>query len=255
MRKKILCLVMAVLMTAGTSMTAFAEHIVGSKDWTVSFDGNKMNSNFDASEMSSEVYKLLPGDSMELQVGIKNDSADETDWYMTNEIVQSLEESQSAAEGGAYTYRLVYVDHSNQETVLYSSDALGGEGSSEAGEGLEQATNALGDYFYLDRLKKGESGSVCLTVALDGETQSNGYQDTLAKLQMNFAVEKVTAEVEYRPGDPIEKTEIKEVVKSGPKTGDSTNLMAICAVALVSGLVLLFFGIRAIKKKQRKGEE
>lgn len=255
MKKKILCLAMAVLMTAGTSMTAFAEHIEGSKNWTVSFDGDQMNSNFDASEMSSEVYKMLPGDSMELQVGIKNDSKDETDWYMTNEILQSLEESQSAADGGAYTYRLVYVDHSSKETVLYDSDTVGGEADSAAGEGLEQATNALGDYFYLDRLQTGEAGSVHLTVALDGETQSNGYQDTLAKLQMNFAVEKVTASVEYKPGDPIKKTEIKKVVKSGPKTGDSTNLIAICAVALVSGLVLLFFGIRAMKKKQGKGEE
>lgn len=256
MKKKILCLVVAVLMTAGTSMTAFAEYIEGSRDWTVSFDGEKMDSNFDASEMSSEVYKLLPGDSMELQVGIKNESSDETDWYMTNEIIQSLEESQDAAEGGAYTYRLVYKDHSDKETVLYSSDTVGGEGGTAAGEGLEQATNALGDYFYLDRLKKGESGRVFLTVALDGETQSNGYQDTLAKLQMNFAVEKVTAKVEYKPGDPIKKTEVKKVVKSGPKTGDPTNIIAICAVALVSGLLLLFLGIKAIQRnrRDRKGD-
>lgn len=257
MKKSILCLVMAAIMTVGTSMNVFAEKITGSKDWAVEFDGEKMNSTFDASQLSAEVYKLLPGDSMELQVGVKNTSADETDWYMTNEILQSLEDSQSVAEGGAYTYRLTYVDHKNAETVLYSSDTVGGEGSTAAGEGLEQATNSLEDYFYLDRLKKGESGTVHLTIALDGETQGNDYQDTLAKLQMNFAVEKVTAEVEYRPGDPIKKTEVHKVARTDPKTGDETKVIAFSAIALVSGLVLLFFGITSMKKKckDRKGEQ
>lgn len=257
MGKKILCLVMAAMMTVGTSVTAFAEDFVGDQGWEVNFNGEKMDSNFDSSSLSSEVYKLLPGDSISLQVGIRNSGEGETDWYMTNEILQSLEESQSVAEGGAYTYELTYVDHSSKETVLYSSETVGGEGSSEAGEGLHQATDSLEDYFYLDRLKKGESGSVHLKVALDGETQGNGYQDTLAKLQMSFAVEKVTADVEYRPGDPIKITKTQKIVRSAPKTGDPTNIIGICAVALASGLVLLIIGIVIIKrrKKDEKGEQ
>lgn len=253
MRKKILCLAAAAMLTAGTSVTAYAEQIVGDQSWVVEFDGEKMDSNFDASALSSEVYKLLPGDTMKLQVGVKNSSEGETDWYMTNEILQSLEESQSVAEGGAYIYELTYVDHTNTETVLYSSETVGGEGS---GEGFHQATDSLEDYFYLDHLKKGESGTVHLTVALDGETQGNGYQDTLAKLQMNFAVEKVTAQVEYRPGDPVRVTETQKVVRSAPKTGDPTKLIGICAVAMVSGVVLLVVAIVIIKKrKEREGEQ
>ena len=256
MRKKILCLAAAVMLTAGTSVTAYAEEITGGQSWVVEFDGEKMDSNFDASAVSSEVYKLLPGDTIKLQVGVKNSGEGETDWYMTNEILQSLEESQSVAEGGAYTYELTYVDHTNTETVLYSSETVGGEGAGNAGEGLHQATDSLEDYFYLDRLKKGESGTVHLTVALDGETQGNGYQDTLAKLQMNFAVEKVTSQVEYRPGDPVRVTETQKVVRSAPKTGDPTKLIGICAVAMVSGVVLLVVAIVLIKKrKEREGEQ
>ncbi len=256
MRKKILCLAAAVMLTAGTSVTAYAEEITGDQSWVVEFDGEKMDSNFDASAVSSEVYKLLPGDTIKLQVGVKNSGEGETDWYMTNEILQSLEESQSVAEGGAYTYELTYVDHTNTETVLYSSETVGGEGAGNAGEGLHQATDSLEDYFYLDRLKKGESGTVHLTVALDGETQGNGYQDTLAKLQMNFAVEKVTTQVEYRPGDPVRVTETQKVVRSAPKTGDPTKLIGICAVAMVSGVVLLVVAIVLIKKrKEREGEQ
>lgn len=257
MGKKILCLVMAAFMTVGTSINVFAENIQGSGDWAVEFNGEKMNSNFNTSDVNAAVYKLLPGDSMELQIGIKNKSKDKTDWYMTNEIIQSLEESQNVAEGGAYTYRLTYVDHKNTETVLYSSDKVGGEGQSSAGEGLEQATSAMGDYFYLDRLDAGEAGKVHLTVALDGETQGNAYQDTLAKLQINFAVEKVTADITYKPGEPVKITETKKIIRSGPKTGDETKAFAICAVTLISGFILLFFGIRAVNKnrKGRKGEQ
>ena len=256
MRKKILCLAAAVMLTAGTSVTAYAEEITGDQSWVVEFDGEKMDSNFDASAVSSEVYKLLPGDTIKLQVGVKNSGEGETDWYMTNEILQSLEESQSVAEGGAYTYELTYVDHTNTETVLYSSETVGGEGAGNAGEGLHQATDSLEDYFYLDRLKKGESGTEHLTVALDGETQGNGYQDTLAKLQMNFAVEKVTTQVEYRPGDPVRVAETQKVVRSAPKTGDPTKLIGICAVAMVSGVVLLVVAIVLIKKrKEREGEQ
>lgn len=257
MGKKILCLVMTALMIAGTSASVFADNIQGNEDWKVQFDGERMNSSFNTSDVNAAVYKLLPGDSMELEIGIENTSKEKTDWYMTNEIIQSLEESQNAAEGGAYTYRLTYVNHENKETVLYSSDKVGGEGSGEAGEGLEQATDAMGDYFYLDRLGAGEAGKVHLTVALDGETQGNGYQDTLAKLQINFAVEKVTADVVYEPGDPVKITETKKVFRSGPKTGDETKIIAVCAVTLISGLILLFFGIKAIRKNRsnRKGEQ
>lgn len=255
MKKKILCLVIAAVMTAGTAVNAFAEHIQGNKGWVVEFDGDSMNSNFDASEMNSEVYSLLPGDSIELQVGVKNTGSGETDWYMTNEILQSLEESQSVAEGGSYIYNLTYVDHENKTTVLYSSDTVGGEGSSAAGEGLHQATDSLEDYFYLDRLAKGQSGSVHLTVELDGETQGNEYQDTLAKLQMNFAVEKVTTPVRYTTGENTTITRrLRNVVRTSPRTGDTTNILTFCGIALVSGLVLLFLGIRMYKKNRRKGD-
>ena len=75
-------------------------------------------------------------------------------------------------------------------------------------------------------------------------------------MQMNFAVEKVTSQVEYRPGDPVRVTETQKVVRSAPKTGDPTKLIGICAVAMVSGVVLLVVAIVLIKKrKEREGEQ
>lgn len=262
MKKKILCLVMAAIMTVGTAATAYAEDFKSDKNWQVTFDGDEMNSNFSSKEMAEEIYGILPGDTMELQVDIKNAGKEQTDWYMSNEVLQSLEKG-SQAEGGAYTYVLTYYDPSGTEAVLYDSETVGGEGTSHMGEGLEQATNSLDDFFYLDRLDAVKAGSVHLKVILDGETQGNAYQNTLARLQMNFAVEKVAPSTITVKGEDtvIRKTvtgasnTVKETI-TRPKTGDTTNILLYSTIALISGVVLLVFGILSMKKRREneKGE-
>lgn len=244
MKKKILCLALAALMAVGAPMTAHAEEFVGSKNWNVDFDGDRMNSNFSSAEMTEEILQIQPGDGITLQVNVTNKYEHETDWYMTNEVIQTLEESVNVAEGGAYTYILTYHDSTGAETVLYSSEVVGGEEDTALeGEGLHQATNQLEDYFFLDRLANGESGYVSLYVKLDGETQGNDYQDTLARLQMNFAVEKVEAET-------VTKTVIETV-----KTGDTAPLMMFSVLALASGVILLVIAAKNMKERRsQKGE-
>lgn len=230
MKKKILCLAMMVMMVAGTTMTAHAEDFKGSGNWLADFTGEKIESNFTSASIADEILQILPGDTITLEVSIKNSSEDETDWYMTNEVLETLEESKDAAEGGAYTYILTYVGADGAEKVLYSSETVGGDGT----DGLEDTTSSLKDYFFLERLDEGEAGTVTLFVGLDGETQGNDYQNTLARLQMNFAVEKV----------------------AGPlvvQTGDSSNLMLYSAIALGSGLLLLVAAV-ANSKRHKKGE-
>ena len=74
MKKKILCLVMTILMVVGASMTAYAEDYIGSDNWTVSFTGEKMDSNFAGSDIDESILNIQPGDSIRLQVNISNDS-------------------------------------------------------------------------------------------------------------------------------------------------------------------------------------
>ena len=147
-------------------------------------------------------------------------------------------------------------------TVLYDSETVGGE-DAKKGEGLHQATDALNQYLYLDRLSKGDVASVHLAVKLDGETQGNDYQDTLASLQMSFAADPVTVTTVTKKGEDkvVNKTVTrtvtapsKNVVRS-PKTGDTTQILAVCAVALASGVILLILAVILIKKrKEEKGE-
>ncbi len=235
MKRKILCLAASLLLMLSMSINVLAEDFEGSKDWTVSFDGDKMESNFKSAEMTEDILNILPGDSITLQVNLKNVDEEKSDWYMTNEVLQTLEESNDAAEGGAYTYILTYVDPAGGEIVLYSSEVVGGEDVKDE-EGLHQATNGLENYFYLGRLAANEQAVIRLYVQLDGETQGNAYQDTLAKLQMNFAVESVGSET---------------VVK----TGDQSPIAMISMVALGCALVLLLLAILTMRMNKKKGEQ
>lgn len=263
MKKRILCLAMAAIMAVGIHTTAFAETLQGGSDWKVEFDGSKMSSNFTSADMKKDIFRLQPGDTMELQVGLKNTSEKDADWYMTNEVLKSLEDSQSIAEGGAYGYRLTYVGPDKKETVLYDSETVGGEDAKKKGEGLHQATDALNQYLYLDRLSKGDVAFVHLAVKLDGETQGNDYQDTLASLQMSFAADPVTVTTVTKKGEDkvVNKTVTRTVTAPSknvvrfPKTGDTTQILAVCAVALASGVILLILAVILIKKrKEEKGE-
>lgn len=100
MKKRILCLAMAAIMAVGIHTTAFAETLQGGSDWKVEFNGSKMSSNFTSADMKKDIFQLQPGDTMELQVGLKNTSEKDADWYMTNEVLnlwKTARASQKAA--------------------------------------------------------------------------------------------------------------------------------------------------------------
>ena len=279
MKKKIGYLAMAALIFCSSGVMAHAEDYTGGKGWGVEFTGDKMESNFTSSALSDAVYALQPGDSVTLSLTLKNNDSQGTDWYMTNEVLASLEDSQGAAGGGAYTYRLAYTGSTGEENILYSSENVGGEKDSGAGEGLHEATDTLEEFFYLDRLGPGESGMVTLKVALDGETQGNTYQNTLASLQMNFAVEKAGTGPNPGGGDGGSNPDGADSPDSPPgidspgmplspgapaanaytlnsvKTGDPSHMLSWAALALASGLALSIAVALYVKKKGGNGCE
>lgn len=270
MRKKIMCLMMTAVLGLSAAAPAYAEVHKGSKNWLVNFDGSKMDSNFSSSEMTEDIYSIQPGDSIELEVAVRNSSGETTDWYMTNEVLATLEESQNVAGGGAYAYRLVYRAPNGDEDVLYDSEAIGGEGNTKkAGEGLHQATDSLEDFFFMGTLRSSEEGKVGLTVKLDGESQGNTYQDTLAQLQMNFAVEKAQPqrqttqrEITITPTPIVntlrrifEQNTPTSLITTAVKTGDPTDILPYCAAALAAGIALLIAGMTIVKRKHSNGEE
>ena len=273
MRRKIWKLLLAVSLLASMAMTAYAETSHGNPDWAVTFTSEKkMVSNFKTADLNDVILGIQPGDNVIITLALKNENNTATDWYMTNEVLYSLEDRSTNKEtsGGAYTYRLVYTDKDGEVNTLFDSDTVGGESAddtiSRMGEGLKSATNALKDYFYLDTLAKGAGGVVTLEVALDGETQGNHYQDTLADLQMDFAVElrdtprggggggggtPDTPGTPNTPDTPGSTTSRTGVVR----TGDDNQIVLFSVISGVTGLLLLLYCIYNLRAYRKRREE
>lgn len=253
----------ALLLGAGGRVQA--EDYQGEDGWSVRFLGNGLESNFKTADINDAIYNLQPGDSIAITVALENGGGKSTDWWMTNRVLRSLEDTQEAASGGGYTYTLIYENPEGTEQILYTSDTVGGEKEDGEGAGLREATDSLEEYFFLDALNTGERGYIYLTVALDGETQGNAYQDTLADLQMNFAVEEtagprlVPVEDDPDPG-PGENPDSPGSpggtgTRRPPKTSDDADIFPYAALSLASGTGLLILALYSMRQAGKEEKE
>lgn len=245
MRKILPVLALAMMMVIGMSSSVLAES--SSYDGLCTFTGSKMISSFDSAQIASAVSGLQPGDDVTFNVQYKNGYDGSTDWYMENSIVQTLEKANTKkrvsgtgkAENGGYTYELTLHKSDGSTSVLFSNGTVGGEAKVNNKEGLEPATNALEDWFYIDTLKKGQSGTVTLHVAFDGETEVNDYMDTEGELNVRFAVEL--------PSESKTTATVKKVVK----TGDQSRLLMWASIALIAGLLMLVLAFLSRKRDEK----
>ena len=270
------------LMLLGLAFPVQAETFYGDDSWNVTFtSNNEMVSSFNTADINDVVGGMQPGDNVIITLKLKSENATATDWYMQNEVLYSLEDRSANREtgGGAYTYRLTYTDKDGEVNVLFDSDTVGGETVDDTiaqmGEGLRGATNALKDYFYLDTMYNGEGGSITLEVALDGETQGNHYQDTLADLQMNFAVE-LRDDLPDQPNQPNQPGQPDQPGSGNPpedvddthpnpgrstgivRTSDESRLPLFLAISGITGAILLVYCIycfREHRKRMKGGAE
>ena len=261
----LLPIVTAMILVFAMSISALAELVPALKDYNCTFTtGQKLESNFKTSDIYNQFAGMQPGDYTDIVIDIKNDNENTVDWYMTNKVIKSLEDTRDAdaLSGGAYTYILTYKGNNSDEVnTLFSSEVVGGDDVSPAGEGLHEATDALDEWFYLDTLSKDDGGVLTLRVALDGETQGNDYQDTLAELQMQFAVElrRTTENPPPEPEKPDKKPKKKKSAVSGSspkrgkvKTGDYTSYIPYLVAAAVSGLAFLLLAIYSLRERRRQ---
>ena len=240
-KTKVLFMLLAVLVltfTMSFSQLSFAF----AENWEFSgecaYDGEDITGDFDTDSMAASVQIMEPGDYLDYTVTYTNDSDNTTDWYMKNEVLETLEENKDQAENGGYTYVLTNVAPDGTETVLFDN-SVGGENEDVDLEGLLQATNATGDFFFIQKLESGESGQTLLHIEFDGETEVNDYMDTYGKLMLGYAVEEQNDE-----------TTIKRIIV---KTGDTTNILPYAAL-FVGALVLLIVALFGMKRS-RSGKD
>ncbi len=246
MNRKIISILCLICLVCSISVTAHAGH----KETTIgsvwfNTDGKTMSNDFQKnltdknveSALLDRLSSLQPGDDVTFTINLRNDYSKSTNWYMTSKIVSSLEEG--TARDGAYTYRLWYKNNtSGKETEIFNSNRVGGDSSSglmEINKALKEDYDKNGEkYFYLDNLSRGQGGQIFLNIELDGETQGNAYQDRLADLKMNFAVQ-----VAEQSGTTTSTTSSR----SAPKTGDEHNLLPYYIAMIISGLLFLYFAL------------
>ena len=238
------------LIISGT-LSAMAESTEHKGECT--YRDGEITSSFSSAAVAKAVEDLQPGDEVTFTVTYTNEDDDDTDWYLENAIAQTLEKTTARkkvsgtgdAQNGGYTYELTHYDKNGKEEVLFSNAEVGGENGvvpdlkkpGKELQGLEPATNALDDWFFIQTLGKNESGTVVLHVAFDGETEVNDYMDTDGELNLRFAVEKVSKDKKVRR----------------VYTGDYSNLIMWSAICLVSGLLLIV--LAWLLRKQKGGSD
>lgn len=237
-------------------MVALAEDIDGgSYSVTYTASGN-MEDDYSSSEYISQVSSMQPGDSITFVVATKHQNSTTADWYLTNEVVKSLEEGD--AQGSAYGYLLTYEGPagSNNSRTLYESQSVGGDSSA----GLADATSALDseDYLFLDTLSKGQEGTVTLKVTLDGETEGNAYFNTLARLKLAFAVEENVDDT-ANPSSPSSTSTTTSTRRTSrtvlAKTGDPTSNLPLYLAAIGVGILCMALAIRNFRSRKATEED
>ena len=208
------------------------------------YNGEDIVSDFNSDEFAAQIKNMEPGDELEYTITYTNGTSETTEWYMRNKVLETLEQKKDPAENGGYTYILRNVGPGGKETTLFDNSEVGGEAKVANLEGLKQATNATGQYFFIQKLTAGQSGKTLLHVEFDGETEVNDYMDTDGGLMLAYAVEKdgtKTKTIERKTGTPV-------------KTGDEGGfkMYYILAVAAAVVLILCIFSWR---RDRRKGGE
>ena len=232
--------------------TAHADTIPTTSNWTVTYpeEGGVLNDDFPAREWADDLKGLQPGDDVFFTVTLRQEFAEDSDWYMSNEVLKTLERGIQAADNpyvnSGYEYELTYTNPAGQTRTIYRSASIGG-GEGQDPEGLLEATDALDEFFYLDTLKKGQTAHVDLHILLDGETEQNAYFDTLAQVKMKFAVETTTSS--NTTGSK------KSPGRGAVQTGDPNDLFPYYVAMLVSGLLLLLLAVDSVRRRRQRAQE
>ena len=228
MKKTIISLFLALSVLTGLGAPIRADGAL--EGGTVRFDGRRLTADFSPASLRGRADALQPGDDVTITIELKNAHGESADFWAKNEILKSFLDSE---KGGVYGYSLRFENADGSVRELYRSERVGGlDAQGNSLGGLKEINGQLRDYFYLGTVPAGGTGTLELTLKIDGETNTNDYMNTLAKLRLSFAVE----------------LDGERVVS----TGDETRLLPYLTAAAISGAVLLALAIRKLEKKKKE---
>ncbi len=269
MNKKYLNIALALTVTlAGvfaSNLQANAE--TSTIEWDETYNGTGFTSTFESDK--DTISGAMPGDTISFDVNYKNGSTKTSQFYLSTDVIKTLEEKDgesTGASGGAYTY-VITSTIGDDTQILFDSKLVGGD--YEDVVGLNQVDSQENEFLVLGELKSGESGVLKVEIVLDGNTQDNSYMSQLATLSLQLGAlptdllnEKITRTVTntvtktntVRGKGKITTVTIPsdQVPLSGgnPQTGDSILPLIICGLALLVGMMFIFWYFRLSKREQ-----
>lgn len=243
-KHRIITLLTAFVMMLFMTVSVSAEQYTDTG--TCTFDGSSLNASFKDGDLVDSLSILEPGDSLEYTITYKNESNETTYWYLANEVLQTLEDGKDAATNGGYTYVLQDISSNGKTETYFDNSEVGGETVVANLEGLKQATNATSEYFFIKKLAAGDWGQTYLKVVFDGETQANAYNDTLGRLKISYAVEKVLP-------NKVEKEKDKVIYENSPRTGDAFDMMKYILLMTAALILAIIAFILRRRDKRRDG--
>ena len=138
--KKTLPVMFALVLISASALSVSAETVKG----TVTYDGDAVALNYSTKDIKEALSGLTPGDDVELEFTLKNNSNKATDWYVEDSVIKAFEEGiEETTEGtnGAYEYNLVYTSASGKSTGIYSNEVGGDNSGTTVPKGLKQASS------------------------------------------------------------------------------------------------------------------
>ena len=245
MKKLVKTLFLSIITATLCASVCFAE---SSKfEGSCEYKNGKITSSFDSDSFAASLKDLEPGDTVDYTITYKNGSSKLTRWYMKNSVLETLEENSKQAENGGYTYTLKNIGPDKKETVLFDNSKVGGENVTNKLQGLKQVTNATGEYFFIQNLKAGQTGTTTLHIEFDGETEVNDYMDTHGALMVSYAVEKKGNPGNGHRNPPDSHGHV-------PNTGDQNRLLFMVLVN-AAAVVLLIAAIILWRRNKREEDE
>lgn len=268
----LLLAVLGMVLTLNLAFTSQAFAKTTEEKWTVEFAGTEMKDS-NSADIAKVVSNMQPGDSASFVVSLYESWDKPANWFMRNEVLKSMEESfddVNSNSGGSYSYKLTYTAPDGQEKVILTNDVVSGDAGSGSTKGLFDATEATGEWFYLDCLQPETRATVRLDVAIDGESHTNAYFDTNAKLQLSFAAEPTKEQAQAETKNPpaadkpttkqekptasSEKASAEKAPASTKKLSQTGDMLPLATLGIVAFGAAITAGV-AYCRRNRKNEE
>ncbi len=207
--------------------------------------------NDDTEGFGETFLNMYPGESRTKSFSLKNTSDDTKTFYLNAKVNQDLQpEDGTAATGAIYDITLTRTEQFKSTTLF--DGTIGGANADLTDFNNTPLNNTEG--VELATLASGESTRISLTLAIDGASMGNDYQNSLGSFQLIFSTDAAQAQTSPPKSTPtIGKTTTTDSpttsryspvstlksMTSAVQTGDMRPIIPIFLVLLLSGMIIL----------------